>query len=572
MRPKAPIKALNSTGDKTIDVQILKVPDNALTAGSNVIDLSGAAEQTPWVTNINAAGYNLSGAGNITGVNVSGGYATTATAAATTTLTVTDKQTQVFTGATTQTVKLPVVSTLPQTGFAFRIVNNSSGAVTVQSSGANTIGTLAGGSSAWYIANALTGTGASVWTAVTGGGSQTPWTSDIDAAGYKLTGAGVIAGTNVSGGFATTATAAGTTTLVVTDKQVQEFTGTTTQTVVLPVVSTLPQIGYWFRIVNNSTGVVTVQSSGANTIQAMAAGTSCIFTANALSGTGASVWTAGYYPRFTTNSNLVGNNLSGGFATTATAAGTLTLTVADAQTQEFTGGTTHNCILPVVSTLPQIGFSFLVINNSTGIVTVKSSGANTVLAMAGNTAAIFIANTLSGTGASVWNLIPLGSATNFFTSLLGSPSGANLTLRPGSGSVTALFLQDYNSNTAISIGNRAVTIQYPIFPFQSPTQITADQNDYQFYPSLGAFLRLSTDASRNITGLVNAQTGAANGYITRIVNVGSQNIVLVHESASSTAANRFLNSTGADITLSANQAADVIYDATTARWRVYKLN
>lgn len=62
------------------------------------------------------------------------------------------------------------------------------------------------------------------------------------------------------------------------------------------------------------------------------------------------------------------------------------------------------------------------------------------------------------------------------------------------------------------------------------------------------------------------------GAFRMIINVGSNNIVLKHEDANSTAANRFLNSTGADITLSANQAADLYYDEQNTRWRVFKRN
>lgn len=104
----------------------------------------------------------------------------------------------------------------------------------------------------------------------------------------------------------------------------------------------------------------------------------------------------------------------------------------------------------------------------------------------------------------------------------------------------------------------------------SPAQITADQNNYNSGGS-SLYQRWSTDASRNITGMT-FTTAQVDGQTHVIVNVGSNNIVLVHESASSTAANRFLNSTGADITLAANQAADVFYDSTSARWRVYKRN
>lgn len=106
-------------------------------------------------------------------------------------------------------------------------------------------------------------------------------------------------------GYATTATAAGTTTLVVGSAEQQYFTGTTTQTVVLPVTSTLI-LGQSFTIVNNSTGVVTVQSSGANTVQTMAAGTELVVTVISTSLTTAAAWNASY-----------GFSSAGSFANTA---------------------------------------------------------------------------------------------------------------------------------------------------------------------------------------------------------------------------------------------------------------
>lgn len=94
-------------------------------------------------------------------------------------------------------------------------------------------------------------------------------------------------------GFTTTVTAAGTTTLTSASTYYQFFTGTTTQNCDLPVTSTLEQ-GHPFHIVNNSTGIVTVRSSGGNTIQAMAAGTWMDVTCILTSGTGTSSWDAEY--------------------------------------------------------------------------------------------------------------------------------------------------------------------------------------------------------------------------------------------------------------------------------------
>jgi hypothetical protein len=84
-------------------------------------------------------------------------------------------------------------------------------------------------------------------------------------------------------------------------------------------------------------------------------------------GTGvASAATASTLASRDANANLSVNNSLRGFATTATAAGTTTLTVASAYCQVFTGSTTQTCKLPVASTLVN-GQSFLVINNSTGV-------------------------------------------------------------------------------------------------------------------------------------------------------------------------------------------------------------
>lgn len=96
-------------------------------------------------------------------MNAVPGYATTATAAGSTTLTNISKGVQRFTGATTQTVVLPVVTTLPQTGFGYWIVNDSTGAVTVNSSGGNVVQVVAANSRVWVFAILLTGTSAASW-------------------------------------------------------------------------------------------------------------------------------------------------------------------------------------------------------------------------------------------------------------------------------------------------------------------------------------------------------------------------------------------------------------------------
>ena len=94
---------------------------------------------------------------------------------------------------------------------------------------------------------------------------------------------------NILLGYATTATAAGTTTLTNASVNQQLFTGTSTQTVVMPVASTMT-VGTRYLIENNSTGIVTVQSSGANTIVAIPGGMSVKITSILNSGTTAASW------------------------------------------------------------------------------------------------------------------------------------------------------------------------------------------------------------------------------------------------------------------------------------------
>jgi len=77
--------------------------------------------------------------------------------------------------------------------------------------------------------------------------------------------------------FTTTATAAVTTVLTVSTAPIQQFTGTTTQTVTLPDATTLA-VGYQITILNRSTGIVTVNNNGGSLQQSMAPSTQTTFT------------------------------------------------------------------------------------------------------------------------------------------------------------------------------------------------------------------------------------------------------------------------------------------------------
>lgn len=95
----------------------------------------------------------------------------------------------------------------------------------------------------------------------------------------------------------------------------------------------------------------------------------------------------------------------------------------------------------------------------------------------------------------------------------------------------------------------------------TPAQITGNVDNYAPTGlSTATVLRLSSDASRNITGL----TGGAAGRVVVLHNVGSNAIVL-KDDTTSTAANRFALT--ADINMTADSVAVLQYDATSERWR-----
>lgn len=103
------------------------------------------------------------------------------------------------------------------------------------------------------------------------------------------------------------------------------------------------------------------------------------------------------------NANLQANNFIENATTTATAAGTTTLTISSAKIQQFTGSTTQTLVLPNATTLA-VGHQYIVMNRSTGAVTVNANGGGLIQTMAASSYAIYTCMN-NGTAAGVWDSI-----------------------------------------------------------------------------------------------------------------------------------------------------------------------
>jgi hypothetical protein len=208
------------------------------------------------------------------------------------TLTASSAEVQIMTGTAQQTVTLPSSGVVA--GQRFTIIHNgtgTNGTMAVSASGGANVGSIVSGNNQAnvYIALQATPTTAAHWWQIAG--------SSLNARSFNAASSIAVRDSNAniqSSNFlpttTSTATAAGTTTLTIASSQVQIFTGSTTQTVTLPTTSITA--GMEYRIINQSSGSVTVQSSGANTVATVTANTLQLFIAQVSTPTTAAHWRA----------------------------------------------------------------------------------------------------------------------------------------------------------------------------------------------------------------------------------------------------------------------------------------
>lgn len=131
----------------------------------------------------------------------------------------------------------------------------------------------------------------------------------------------------------------------------------------------------------------------------------------------------------------VANLITGGYTTTATAAGTTTLTVASTTIQLFSGATTQTVVLPDATTLA-LGHRFYIENDSTGALTINANGGGLIRTLT-TLNDVQLTCTSIGTAAGTWDVAPYmkdnapNTLTNSLTLAAGTTSLAPLILQPG---------------------------------------------------------------------------------------------------------------------------------------------
>lgn len=286
------------------------------------------------------------------------GFTTTSTAAGTTALTNTSTSYQIFTGSTTQTITLPDTSTLA-TGWFFEIQNNSTGALTVNSSTAVSIvaaGLFSSGTTIRFTCISVADNTAASWDyEYVGFGSVSGSGPVIRQTGAALTtptitfptATGITAGTNAQGQGALTS-----------DYNVVTVTAANPSGVTLPTAT----VGRRITVINKGTNPIVIYPATSAAIDALATNAGITLPVNqslVFNATSTTQWYSSYNldvnladnatilattrtlwgQNFNGSANVTGNltsvgNITGtaGIAVTATGANVLTFTTNSVET------------------------------------------------------------------------------------------------------------------------------------------------------------------------------------------------------------------------------------------------
>lgn len=275
-------------------------------------------------------------------------------------------------------------------------------------------------------------------------------------------------------GYTTTATAAGSTTLTNTSSYLQFFTGTSTQTIVMPVTSTLA-LGWEYRIINNSTGNLTVNSSGGNLIATVLPSTGIVLTCVLTSGTTAESWDFSFTD--------YGSNTGTGSVVLSTSPTLVTPALGTPTSGNLSNCTNVSLTLGVTGTLP-------VANGGTGVTSSTGSG-SVVLSTTPTLVAPVLGTPTSGNLSNCTNVSLTAGVSGILPAANGGTANG-FTAFTGPASTTKTFTLPNASATILTTGNTAtITAGYTVTAYNNGSKnsgwtITPSNGNYQYFTNTGA--------------------------------------------------------------------------------------
>ncbi len=262
-------------------------------------------------------------------------------------------------------------------------------------------------------------------------------------------------------GFTINTTSGSETDLTIFSTRQQLFQGSTSQLVVMPDATTLT-IGISYNIYNISIGNINVYAmGGASPLAIITTQCNAIITLrNNNSSVG--LWVVDFNStipirhansKWDINTNLSANNILESITSIVTSGTTTILTAASTGIQNFTGTTTQIIRLPDATNLVA-GFSYLIQNESTGIITVQD-GSSTVIGTieAGTDTSITLI--ISGTTAGTWHIGVVASS-----GISSTLAAGNIIVGNASNVATATVMSGdatINNSGALTIGSGAIT-------------------------------------------------------------------------------------------------------------------
>lgn len=140
----------------------------------------------------------------------------------------------------------------------------------------------------------------------------------------------------------------------------------------------------------------------------------------------------------------------------------------------------------------------------------------------------------------------------------------------GYGNINAVSVTTTGAVSAASLSVSGLAVLNGIAAFANkvafsvitPAAISGNTDNWAG-PGSATIVRASSTGAFNITGI----PAGDGGEVRYLHNVGANNIVLTNEDVASSEGNRFLNGTGANITITPNDVVILIYDSTSLRWR-----